>query len=60
VYLDYSKSRITDETLNLLLQLAEEARDCARGPMRWFGGDLHRANLALNHQLFSTRGAFPC
>jgi glucose-6-phosphate isomerase len=25
VYLDYSKNRITDETLNLLLQLAEEA-----------------------------------
>ena len=25
VYLDYSKNRITDETLRLLLQLAEEA-----------------------------------
>src|SRR5580692_9852324 len=25
LYLDYSKNRITDETLNLLLQLAEEA-----------------------------------
>ena len=25
IYLDYSKNRITDETLNLLVQLAEEA-----------------------------------
>src|SRR5246127_185047 len=30
LYLDYSKNRITDETLNLLLQLAEESRLRAR------------------------------
>ena len=32
IYLDYSKNRITDETLKLLLQLAEEC-DCGRGSM---------------------------
>ena len=26
VYLDYSKNRVTDETLSLLVQLAEESR----------------------------------
>ena len=28
IYLDYSKNRITDETIRLLLQLAEESRSC--------------------------------
>ena len=38
VYLDYSKNRITDETLKLLLQLAEEAGLRARTDAM-FGGE---------------------
>jgi len=38
VYLDYSKTLITDETLNLLLQLAEEAGLRARTDAM-FGGE---------------------
>ena len=36
IYLDYSKNRITDETLKLLLQLAESP-DCANGSTPCFG-----------------------
>src|SRR5215470_14466987 len=35
LYLDYSKNRVTDETLKLLLQLAAES-GCGRGSMRCF------------------------
>ena len=38
IYLDYSKNRITDETLNLLVQLAEEAGLRAR-TAAMFGGE---------------------
>jgi glucose-6-phosphate isomerase len=38
LYLDYSKNRITDETLNLLLQLAEQSRLRARIDAM-FGGE---------------------
>src|SRR5580698_3462596 len=38
IYLDYSKNRITDETLNLLLQLAEESGLRARTDAM-FGGE---------------------
>jgi glucose-6-phosphate isomerase len=43
LYLDYSKNRITDETLNLLLQLAEESRLRARIDAMFAGEKINRS-----------------
>ena len=54
VYLDYSKNRITDETLNLLLQLAQESglRDHIDAMFR---GD--NINVSENRAVFMSRCA---
>ena len=54
LYLDYSKNRITDETLKLLVQLAEESGLRERiGAM--FGGE--KINRTENRAVFARRPA---
>ena len=58
--LDYSKNRITDETMNLLLRLAEEA-DVAGWRERMFSGDKinHTENRAVLHVALRNRSHRP-
>ena len=58
--LDYSKNRITDETMRLLLQLAEEA-DVAGWRERMFSGDKinNTENRAVLHVALRNRGNTP-
>jgi glucose-6-phosphate isomerase len=60
ILLDYSKNRITDETMNLLVQLAEEA-DVAGWRERMFGGDKinHTENRAVLHVALRNRSNTP-
>jgi len=60
VLLDYSKNRITDETLRLLMQLAEEA-DVAGWRERMFSGDRinHTENRAVLHVALRNRSNRP-
>src|SRR5438034_576502 len=51
LYLDYSKNRVTDETLDLLLQLAEESGLRARIDAM-FGGE--RINITENRAVLHT------
>ncbi len=58
--LDYSKNRITDETMHLLLQLAEEA-DVTGWRERMFSGDKinHTENRAVLHVALRNRSNRP-
>jgi glucose-6-phosphate isomerase len=58
--LDYSKNRITDETMRLLIQLAEEA-DVAGWRDRMFSGDKinHTENRAVLHVALRNRSNRP-
>ena len=58
--LDYSKNRITDETLGLLVRLAEEA-DVAGWRERMFSGDKinHTENRAVLHVALRNRSNHP-
>ncbi len=58
--LDYSKNRITDETLSLLFQLAREA-DLETWITRMFGGDKinHTENRAVLHTALRNRSTEP-
>ena len=60
VLLDYSKNRITDETMRLLIQLAEEA-DVAGWRERMFSGDKinHTENRAVLHVALRNRSNHP-
>jgi len=60
VLLDYSKNRITDETMRLLMQLAEEA-DVAGWRERMFSGDKinHTENRAVLHVALRNRSNDP-
>ena len=60
VLLDYSKNRITDETMRLLMQLAEEA-DVAGWRERMFNGDKinHTENRAVLHVALRNRSNRP-
>ncbi len=60
VLLDYSKNRITDETMALLVQLAEEA-DVAGWRERMFRGDTinHTENRAVLHVALRNRSNQP-
>jgi glucose-6-phosphate isomerase len=59
IYLDYSKNRITDETLKLLLQLAEESQLRAKIDAMFGGEKINRTeNRAVLHvALRAPRGA---
>src|SRR5512139_2581614 len=58
--LDFSKNRITDETMNLLMRLAEEA-DAARWRERMFHGDKinHNETRAVLHVALRNRSNHP-
>ncbi|MFP5403592.1 MAG: glucose-6-phosphate isomerase [Gammaproteobacteria bacterium] len=58
--LDYSKNRVTDETLKLLVRLAEEA-DVAGWRERMFGGEKinHTENRAVLHVALRNRSNAP-
>ena len=58
--LDYSKNRITEETMSLLMQLAEEA-DVTGWRERMFSGDKinHTENRAVLHVALRNRGNRP-
>jgi len=58
--LDYSKNRITEDTMRLLMQLAEEA-DVAGWRERMFSGDKinHTENRAVLHVALRNRGNRP-
>ena len=60
VLLDYSKNRITDETMRLLVRLAEEA-DVAGWRERMFGGEKinNTENRAVLHVALRNRGNRP-
>ncbi len=60
VLLDYSKNRITDETMRLLMQLAEEA-DVTGWRGRMFGGEKinNTENRAVLHVALRNRGNHP-
>ena len=60
ILLDYSKNRITDETMRLLMQLAEEA-DVPGWRERMFGGDKinHTENRAVLHVALRNRSNDP-
>ncbi len=60
ILLDYSKNRITDETMNLLARLAEEA-DVAGWRARMFGGDKinNTENRAVLHVALRNRSNDP-
>lgn len=51
-YLDYSKQRVDDETLRLLLQLAEDAGVAARRDAMWRG---EKINTTEQRAVSSTR-----
>ena len=59
IYLDYSKNRITDETLRLLLQLAEEAglRDRIEAMFRGDSINVSENRAVLHVALRAPRGA---
>ena len=62
IYLDYSKNRITDETLKLLVQLAEESGLRTRIQAMFRGEKINRTeNRAVLHvALRATRGIYRC
>ena len=55
IYLDYSKNRITDHTLKLLTQLAEESGLQARIDAMFRGEKINRTDLMKNPQAIQSR-----
>src|SRR6478736_688442 len=49
LYLDYSKNRVTDETLKLLVQLADESRLRERTDAMFRGDKINVTNRAVLH-----------